>query len=117
LPTHSRQLGQNRLDLALFVSDPDALFARDCQHIGLLAPLQPASQLAIVAVDTITTQKGQLHTSRERALQHLPSQSRFGRKRALVGNTRSTTALAIVGPFFWHIQLAIEKRVTVRTGV
>src|SRR6266536_1537627 len=116
-PALSRQIGQNRLDLALLVVQPDRLFARDRQDIRLLALLQPPTQRAIIAIHTIARQEGQHHACVERALQHLARQGWFGRKRLLVRDTGSTTALAIVGPFFWQIELAIEQGVTLRTGV
>src|SRR5262249_3999048 len=110
LPTCGRQLSQNRRDLPLRVVEPDRLVGRDRQHIGLLAPLQPRAQSAIVAIHTITGYEGQRQARIERAREHLPRQFRFGRKGALIGNAGSTTALAILRPFFWQIQLAIQQR-------
>ena len=52
-------------------------------------------RVRVGAVDTIPRHPRQPHTRLERALQHLPSQHRFGGKRPLVGNTGAATALAI----------------------
>src|SRR6266540_2350870 len=116
-PPRRRQLSQKRLDLPLLVVERDRLVGRDRQHIGLLVPLQPPAQHPIVAVDTIARDPGQHYASTQRALQHLPRQRRFGRKGPLVGNTGSSTALAILGPFLWQIELAINQGLTMLARV
>src|SRR6266508_1818727 len=117
LPALTRQFRQYRLDLALLLSKPDPLFARDRQDIGLLAFLQEAAQGAIITVDTITVDPSQHHASLERTRQHLAGQHRFGGKDTLIWDTGSPTALAIIDPFFGQIQLAIDQGMTVERGV
>src|SRR5215208_6698348 len=117
LPAYTRQSTQNGFDLLLLLIYPHPFLSRDRQDIGLRTLFQPATQYAIVAIDTIPTHKRQHHTTLEGTREHLLCQRRFGGKGALVRDTGATTALAIVDPFFWQIQLAIKQRVALRRGV
>jgi len=59
LPAKLGQISQKRLDLRLLVVEPNRLFARDRQDVGLLALFEPTAQGARVAVDTIAAHPGQ----------------------------------------------------------
>src|SRR5262249_34475347 len=67
--------------------------------------------------DTIARHPGQHYARLERALQHLLRQSPFGSKSTVVGNARAATAVAILSPFFWQIELAIEQCMAEAWGV
>src|SRR5690606_8229033 len=116
-PTISRQVSQQRTHPMLFKTNPDVLFARDRQHMGLFPFLKPQSQAAAIAINTVAGHPRGLHAAVKGTCQHLARQGWLSGKRIVGRDARSRTAFWVVRPSLWQIEFPVDQRVAVPAGI
>src|SRR5215210_7326475 len=96
----------------LVETSPHISFARESQHIGLLALFKEHPKAPAVAVDTIGDRPRRLHLRLQSPLEHLFGEFGLGAHPDLPRYPGPPATLLILGPLLGQIQLPVNEGLT-----